>query len=269
MLKRIILIFTLLLCSHSIALAKEKYPEEIQQFDLRYYNPINFGLKDLVFEARITGLLETLNKQKSYGLLTDLYFKIYWIFPGKFHVDVFGLPNGFHRVKRELSNIIKTRLDYVIPQKLASKLRSYSIKKKKVGNRTQIKALDESHMRTVSEMHFYFKRKGVLEEVKTFSPVGSNKAKLSMEVKQWSHNKLVLSGVETESMQGMQKTIVNSDIKYMTVKGFGFPKQINSQTTYELVLGNKKETKSGAESEIIFSKFEVNTKKAARKIIGK
>jgi hypothetical protein len=70
-------------------------------------------------------------------------------------------------------------------------------------------------------------------------------------------------------MQGMQKTIVNSDIKYMTVKGFGFPKQINSQTTYELVLGNKKETKSGAESEIIFSKFEVNTKKAARKIIGK
>jgi len=249
---------------------RETSPVEISRFDLRFYNPINFGLKDLVFEARISNLLESLNKRKSFGILVDVYFKIYWIYPGKYKIEVFGFPEGFVQVKNELSQIMKARLDYIIPQKLGDKLRSYSLSTKKTKRGSKIKATDKTNMKNVSEMQFVFNNKGMLTSVKTYSPAGVNKASFKMGVKQWSHNKWVLNNVTTVGHRGTQKIEIENEINYTTIKGIGFPSSIKSKTTYEYVLPKGKENKaekSTVESEIKFSKFEVNTKKASRKIL--
>ena len=52
--------------------------EEIEQYEIRSYDPQKNGLTDLVFEARIENLTDILNKAQTFGKLVDVYFKIYW-----------------------------------------------------------------------------------------------------------------------------------------------------------------------------------------------
>ncbi|MBT7608508.1 MAG: hypothetical protein HN576_02050 [Bacteriovoracaceae bacterium] len=244
-------------------------PAEVENFDIRYYHPVNYGLKDLVFEVRVKNLLEKLNKRLSLGALADVYFKVYWMMPGKYKLEVNGLPKGFKEIKAELKSMIKNRLDFVIPLKLAPKIRSYSLTSSKLKSGTRIVGMDRTHTRAVNEIQLKFNRKGMLEGFKTLSPMGVNNSKFKMSAKGWSHNKWVVDTLTVDSIQGIQKTSMRHKINYVPIDGFGFPVKVVISTSQEILhTKSSKASKSKRElnTEILFSKYEVNTGKAQRYI---
>lgn len=239
--------------------------DEVEEFDIRYYHPENFGLKDLVFEVRFDQMLERLNKQLTFGKLEDIYYKVYWIFPGEYRIEINGLPAGFSEVKNSLKRLVKDRLDFVIPTKLAPKIRGYKLKKKKIKTGELISGRDETGMKAVSEINIKFDKKGRLTEYKTFSPTGTNTAKTKMKVKSWSHNKWVLDEVTSRS-ETTQIMILKNKITYKSVKGIGLPERVDIETSikgYTTSNESMQRNKSG----ITFSKYEVNTGKAQKYIL--
>ncbi len=243
---------------------------EIENFDIRYYHPANYGLKDLVFEVRVKNLLESLNRKLSLGRVVDVHFKIYWMLPGKYKIEVAGLPKGFKELKSELRNMIKNRLDFVIPQKLAPRVRSYSLTRKKLKNEVNIIAKDKTHTRLISEIRLKFNKKGMLKSLKTLSPAGVNNSLMKMTAKSWSHNKWLIDVLTVNKTQGVQKTSMKYKIDYLSIDGLGFPKKISILTTQELLQtrgAKSKKNERKVESEIIFSKYEINSGKAKRFIV--
>jgi len=248
--------------------------ELLDYFDIRYYHPENYGLKDLVFEVRISSLLEMLNKKLSLGKIKDIYFKVYWVLLedgyGKYEIRIKGLPNGFRQIKNDLKNLIKTRLDFVIPQKMAPKIRAYSLETRQQGSDILLKAIDKTHIKDVSEIHMMFDKTGKLKEFKTLSPEGVKIATMSMGPKSWSHNKWVVDRLSVKSVLGLQTTTTTSDIEYISVAGHGFPKIINLKTTQEITSDKKmgeKTNKRTLNSNLKFSKYEINSGKALKAII--
>lgn len=245
-------------------------PPEIENFDIRYYDPANYGLRDLVFEIRMTNLVETMKQRLQIKDLVDVYFKVYWMYPGKYKVDVEGLPGGFKEIKAELKSMVKNRLDFVIPQKLSPKVRSYDLKSKKSKRGTTIVGVDKTHTRAVNEIRLNFDGGGKLTGFKTLSPMGVNTSEMKMSAKAWSHNKWVVDRLIVKSIQGIQMTEINHDVEYENIDGFGFPKKVEVVTTRKLVkpqpVKKKKDNQLKLKTEVLFSKYEVNTGKAQRYI---
>ena len=103
----------------------------------------------------------------------------------------------------------------------------------------------------------------MLKEFKTFSPTGVNSTDFELTSKGWSNNKWVVSKMTTKLIQGIQLTTIENDFTYQSVKGFGFPKKVDIETSQE-IMANKKSNKRTVSSSIEFSNFEVNTGKAQR-----
>jgi hypothetical protein len=264
MLKKTLILLSLLLC-FSVTINSSFANKQVDEFDLRYYHPENFGLKDLVFEIRITDLVKRLNAGKTLGQLEDVYYKIYWIFPGEYRIVINGLPNGFSQIKRGLKEMIKARLDYVIPLKLAPKIRAYKLSTSNTSRGVLVKGVDQTHTRPVNEINLLFDARGKLLEFKTFSPVGVNNSKMELNVKPWSHNKWVVDKIEVTN-SGTQVTTITSELDYTTVSGFGFPEKIDITTKIKPYEANSKKVQV-VKSTLLFSKFEVNSGKAQRYIM--
>jgi hypothetical protein len=262
--KKIIWIFLVLSCF--IKQADANSPE-LEQFDLRFYSPVNYGLKDLVFEARISNLTETLNAQQSLGKLVDVHFKIFWMFPDKFQVEVMGLPAGFNELKYELRQMIIGRLDFVVPESLGPRFKAYNFTKEQVGNETVLKGTDPTNKQDIGELALHFDNRGKITKMVSKTPVGTNTSSLTMNAKSWSHSKWVLEEMRIQTLQGVQSTDINHKISYTTQGGMGFPSKIDITTTYELKINvddkENKQTQS-VDSYIEFKNYEVNTGKAKR-----
>lgn len=260
-----IIVLLMLFCSVS-TLSKEI--PEVNEFDIRYYHPENYGLKDLVFEMRISNLVETLNKRQNFGRIEDLYFKIYWMFPGQYQIKLYGFPKGFNEVRHQLKQMIKNRLDFVIPQKLAPRVRSYELSYFKTKGAKGIRGKDRTGSRPVSEIQLKFKNNGMLKEFKTFSPTGVNTSLFDLTSKGWSNNKWIVEKMTIKLIQGIQLTTIENEFSYKPVAGFGFPNKVDITTSQEIVANNNgKSNKRTVSSSIEFSNYEVNTGKAQRYMI--
>ena len=90
----------------------------IQKLDQKYYTPIDYGLKDLVFEIQILGLNDFIKEKLKLTNLEDIYFRVYWIHPNIYRVEVNGFPAGFTELKKTLAQQIYSQMDYVIPKKI-------------------------------------------------------------------------------------------------------------------------------------------------------
>lgn len=243
--------------------------KEIENFDLRSYQPQNYSLKDLVFEIRITNLTEQIKKSfPAIRINNEIYFKVFWIIPGKYDVEVHGFPKGFREKKSQLKALVINRLDMVIPQRLQPKLRSYKLKKHKNGKTVTINAKDESQTRGVNEMNLIFGKSGKLKSVKTMSPTGVQKSDMKYSIKSWSHNKWVMDEVKVSTLVGVQRTEIFKKISYSKVDGFGFPEKLSIKTKQSLVLPKNTKKNTSRTSDIVynFSNYQVNTGQARKQI---
>ena len=241
--------------------------DEIEQHDLRSYSPVNYGLKDLVFEARISTLIDLLKERANISNIVDVYFKIYWIFPGQYQIVVEGLPQGFEELKAELREVIRERLDYVIPVELAGKLRGYNLTYKEKTPEIIIEGLDPTQTKSINRIELTFESNGKLNRFQTFSPAGVTDSKIASSVKPWSHNKWVVDNLTIVTLQGQFKNTTTNRLSYTTQSGVGLPEKIIVNTVQEVVVPadfKGKVEKAEMNSEIVFSKYEVNSGKAQR-----
>ena len=266
LIRAIILIFTIVSVTSVWAQSGE-----IEEFDLRLYNPKKFNLKDLVFEARISNLKQILEEKKIFGELVDIYYKVHWIFPGEYRVTIEGLPKGFKELKSELISLILTRLDFVIPEDFSSRFRAYSFKKESTNSGVRLLGEDKSHTRAIDRVQLDFDKRNLLQKFYTFSPAGTTSTTFNFDTKRWSQNKWVLQSMETSSTAGNvnSKTAMNFD--YESIAGIGLPSEIKITMTQSLILPDEVKDRpkpQEVEYSINFSKYEVNTGKAATYIMN-
>lgn len=267
--KKIILVFISFLGVIHPAFPQQNIVE-IEQSDIRSYTPINYGLKDLVFEIRISNLKELLEEQYNLKDLIDVYYKVYWIFPGQYKIEVEGIPKGFVDLHYELREMIKDKLEFVIPMPIAAKIRGYDLTYKEKSSTVIVQGVDRSQLRDVSRIELELETNGKILALSSFSPAGITKALFDFNIKPWSHNKWVIDNYETVVPAGNGEVRVIHDVKYLSQSGLGLPEEIVVKTiqTYKVqVSADKVETKNNEMGSIIsFSKYEINTGKAQRYI---
>lgn len=243
--------------------------EIIDQYEIRSYDPQKSGLIDLVFEARIDNLTEILNKTQTFGKLVDVYFKIYWLSPAQYKIEVMGLPNGFVEVRNDLSTLIKGKLEFIIPEKFSEKFKAYTFKSEPMAGGKLIKAIDDTYTLAATEIDLAFDNSGRLKTLETRAATSAVKAEFFQTPKSWSNNKLVMDKIITVSKQAGIKSTVTNSVEYISLNGMGFPSKVSIKNLTEATIpahGKEKEKKIKNEtnSAVRFSNYEVNTGKAQR-----
>lgn len=243
--------------------------EEIEQYEIRNYDPQKSGLNDLVFEARIEKLVDILNKTGNFGKLTDVYFKIYWLSPSQYKIEVMGLPKGFQEVRDDLAALIKGKLEFIIPERFSEKFKGYTLKAAPIADGKLIKAIDDTYTMAVPEVDITFDKTGRLKTVETNVAYSQVRTEFFQTPKSWSNNKLVMDKIVTTTKQGTAVATTTNTVEYATFQGMGFPAKVTVKNVTEAVIpahGKEKEKKVKSESGSVirFSNYEVNTGKAQR-----
>lgn len=264
---RIFILLTFLLFSGQ--LWSQQKIEEVEQYEIRSYDPQKNGLNDLVFEARIDNLTEMLNKAQTFGKLVDVYFKIYWMPPAQYKIEVLGLPKGFQEVRDDLSSLVKGKLDFVIPENFSDKFKAYSLKAEPIADGKLIKAIDNTYTLAVTEIDILFDKSGRLKTIETKAPYSHVKSEFFQSPKSWSNNKLVMDKIVSTSRQGAAVLTTTNSLEYVVASGLGFPSKITVKNVQEITIpatAKEKEKKTKVENGTVikFSKYEVNTGKASR-----
>lgn len=267
---KLVVFFFLILLSlgtsslYATSLTHEKFTD----YDLRFYHPENYGLKDLVFEVRIENLTRELNKAKSYGKLEDVYFKVFWMFPGQYKIIANGLPGGFKELRSSLKNQIKSRLSFVIPIKIYPLLRSFNIKKVSKSGSNFLRATPKVNGGGLKFLDFNFLKNGQLAQLDSISDLLHIKTNYEHKIFPWSKKKWVLNKLIEKRMQSKHQLTMESLIAYKKNNGYGFPERIEVITTPYIDLGKSsiKNNNNSISSVFVFSKYEINTGKAKKAI---
>ncbi len=263
-----LLLFIVLTLLGSTLWAQEKV-EELEQYEIRSYAPQKSGVTDLVFEARIDNLTEMLSKNLVLGKLVDVYYKIYWLSPSQYKIEVMGLKKGFPEVKADLISLIKGKLEFVLPEKFSDKFKGYTLKSEPIADGKLIRAIDATYTMAVPEVDIVVDKSGQLKTIETRAPMSAVKTEFFHSPKAWSNNKLVLDKIVLTSKQGATSLTSTNDVDYINVNGIGFPAKITVKNVAEtLIPANEKEKEKVIKNEtgtiIRFTKYEVNTGKAQR-----
>lgn len=264
------LLLFMLLAAISSAFAQDKI-EELEQYEIRSYAPQKSGVTDLVFEARIDHLTETLAKNLVLGKLVDVSFKIYWLSPSQYKIEVQGLPKGFVEIKSDLIALIKGKLEFVLPEKFSERFKGYTLKAEPIADGKLIRAIDTTYTMAVPEVDVTIDKAGQLKTVESRAPMSAVKTEFFHSPKSWSNNKLVLDKVVLSSKQGSAKLTTINDLDYISVNGVGFPSKITIKNVSEVTIPatekeKEKKVKNETGSVIRFTKYEVNSGKAQRYI---
>lgn len=269
--KKIILSsFIMVIVTLSVAIANDA-KNLIDQYELRNYSPQKEGLKDLVFEARIEGLEKILSSLGTFGSIGDLHFKIYWMIPNQYKIEVNGLPKGFEELRNDLTALIKTKLEFVLPLSIQDKLVNYNLLTENNAQGTLVKASDKSGREALSEFRMQFDKSGKLKEYIVGGVGQTSTTEFFQGPKAWSKNKYVTDKVVTKTKAGIQTNTITNSIEYLPQSGIGFPSKITVNNISEAIIpayGEQKEQhlKNETGSVIHFTNFEVNTGKANRYI---
>lgn len=265
-----LLIFILLIITSGLGLAIEKI-DELEQHEIRSYAPQKSGVTDLVFEARIDNLTEMLSKNLMLGKLIDVSYKVYWLSPSQYKIEVYGLPKGFEEIRADLISLIKGKLEFVLPEKFSDKFKDYTLKAEPIANGKLIRAIDTTYTMAVPEIDIVIDKSGQLKTVESRAPMSAVKSEFSYSPKSWSNNKLVLDKVKLTSRQGAAHLTTTNEMEYVSVNGIGFPSKITIKNVSEITIpktdkAKEKKIKNETGTTIRFTKYEVNTGKAQRYI---
>ncbi|MDO9182351.1 MAG: hypothetical protein Q7U04_08070 [Bacteriovorax sp.] len=262
-----LLLFIFLITS-ILAHGQEKI-DEMEQFEIKSYSPQKNGVTDLIFEARIDNLTEMLTKNLVLGKLVDVSFRIYWVSPSQYRIEVQGLPKGFNEVKSDLIKLIQGKLEFVLPEKFSEKFKGYTLKAEPIADGKLIKAIDLTYSMATPEVDIIFDKSGELKTIESKAPMSLVKTEFSHSPKAWSNNKLTLDKVTMTSSQGAALFTTINEIDYVNINGIGFPSKITIKNISEITVPKtekekEKKIKNETGTVIRFTKYEVNTGKAMK-----
>lgn len=229
----------------------------INQYDQKKYSPATSGVKDLVFEVRLKNLAKDLKERFALTKVSDPHFVVYWLSPGKTAVDVRGLPPGFDALKNELKKVILMNLEYVVPQDMAPRFRSYEFKElKKNADEVVVRGTDRTQGNFVSEVELAFNTAGILTNLKSMTPAGTENVSFKSSKKTWSHSKDALDETVT-SIKQVGGVIENkTTISYENYNGVGLPESITTISTIKI---ENEEVKEQGSATLNFSEYKINS----------
>lgn len=213
----------------------------LRDFDLSYYRPQVYALRDFKVDIRINGLAEKLAQQLVFGSLKDVFFEMSWLRrdhadrPDYKKIEVKGLPNGFFEVKSQLASNILQRADFIVPISLSERMRDYKLEMTadKNGGRTII-CRDPTNLKDANEIILVFDPKKRLKRFVVKRPIGLETVDLELVKKPWGQGKWVLNQYNVEKIHGVQTIKSKSTFDYKVVGGFGLPERIKTVTTQTL-----------------------------------
>lgn len=242
----------------------------LREFDLSYYRPQVYNLRDFKVEARIDELSKRLSRQLIFGKLDDVFFKISWLIrnketgPDQTEVTVMGLPNGFVEIKSQLANNILPRIDFIAPVSLSEKMKDYDLQMStdKDGSRS-IVCKDPESIKDASEIVLVFDQKKRLRRFVIKRPIGLETVDLKLVKEPWSQGKWVLSEYNVKKVHGVQTIEAMSTLDYKVVAGLGLPERIETKMKAVVARVSSAERLDAYEGEtsstMRFSNWEVNT----------
>ncbi len=247
-------------------------PEQLVQYDVRKYNLEAMGLKDLVFEVRMDQLTETLNKNLSLGKLIDVHFKVYWMAPNEWRIEVNGLPKGFEEIKNDLKQLISGKLEYVISRPFREVVVGLNFENLSDKGIQYIRAFDPLYTKPFTDILLHFDQNGRLLSMRTNVPNAATDSNFEYGVFPWSNSKFLVTKHVAKTKLGVSESTITHIVDYAPVNGFGLPAKMNIKTNNKVVIpahGKEKEKTVSQDmtSLLRFSKYETNTGKAKRFIV--
>ncbi len=248
----------------SISEDSKKGWELVKKFDNLQYRPELAGVKDLTVDIEIPLISRQLNEKVIFGKLDKVYFKLYWIDKGLVDVVIFGLPEGFFEIKRELKYMIMARFDLILPPSLEKVLAGYSLQLSNDKGGHIVIGQDLSYLKMIRRYKLFFSRVGLVVELDATGG-GDEKSTLEYFQPEWSKGKWVVQKILVTAKEAGSQGEVKSTIKYKKVDGFGFPVMMNSQTKQTLLqpLKNRRKNKDkyykrDFSSVVLFKNYKIN-----------
>ncbi len=226
----------ILLTGIGTSFAKSKKALDIiESFDVKSYHPQQFGLRDLKVDITIPSITKSLKRD---FLLTknakDVVFRLFWKFPKQVGIKIIGMPKGFKELRSSYKNIVKGRLDFIIPNKISPTIKGYKLTLKKDKNNNIIDAIDSSYLKPVTRFIFTFNPAGNPIKIDSWRQEGVESSEIKYAQKGWSHNKQVLESIVAKTVKrgryGNETMELDTEIVYQKVGEFGFPKLISITT---------------------------------------
>lgn len=244
--------------------AQDKALDIIKKFDVSSYRPQDKGLKEFVVQVDISNLTKQLNDQLIFGKLKNVYFKLYWVYPNQYDVEVLGLPNGFAEIKNELKGLVASRLDVIVPSMLEKKFEGYNLKHSMQTGKEQITATDSTHMKLINEIRATFDREGKLLSLVNHKPMIVEESELSLIKKSYSENKWIIDEISVKVNEGSQTTFIKTKIDYNSVEGYALPVRITSHSKQILAQGeDKTPIQREVDSLVEFKGYKINSGEAS------
>lgn len=247
-------------------------PEQLIQYDVRKYSVESLGLKDLVFEVRMDQLTETLNKNLALGKLIDVHFKVYWLAPNEWRIEVNGLPKGFDEIKSDLRQLLAGKMEYVIARPFKSVVEGLSFENYSENGNNYIRAFDPLYTKAFTDILLQFDQNGRLNYMRTNVSNQATEATFDYSVFPWSNSKFLVTKHSAKTKYGVSESTITHFIDYAAVNSFGLPSKMTIKTNNKVTIparGKEKEKVINQEmtSVLRFSKYETNTGKAKRFIV--
>lgn len=224
---------------------------------LQVYSPMKVGVKDLLFEVRIDGLIENIKRTTSITKIDDLYVRFYWVFPGEYRMEVEGIPKGFELIRNNIKAQVKPYVDLIFSEDFIRQFeRSPFVKDPKEKN-TFIK---KNNPGETSDVKISFNENGIMNKIESRSPMSVVLTNFEFKQRSWSDGKYILASVEIqEKASGLVSSRIIS-VERDVYSGVGLPKSI---VVDENVKQADKEI-SKNQIKIFFSNYHVNEGKAEK-----
>lgn len=247
---------TVIICITNVMSASSTIFEDHK---LQTYSPVKAGVKDLLFEVRIDGLIDNIKATTAISKVEDLYVRFYWIFPGEYRMDVEGIPEGFDTLRTNIKQQVKPYVDMIFSEDFIRQFeRSPFVKDTNIKNRFNRK----NEKNEVTELYVTLNSNGIMDGVYSTSPRVKVDSKFEYKLRSWSDGKYVLTGIMIkENMNGLISN-KNIEVERDVFSGVGFPSKITINE--EIKQGESSVTKS--KTILKFSNYHINSGKAEKYI---
>jgi hypothetical protein len=243
-----------------------------EEVDVRYYYPLDIGVKDLTFVIKQKGLEDYIKKSFALKKIEDLAVKVYYLQPDALRVEVLGLPDGFKELKATVKSMVAPYISYALPNKFAERYQMYKFKKVPRKGGYVLKGTDPKYNAAVPEFEMSFDNSSRLVKSAANTPQGPNVTDFKYSKKRWSNSKYILNRVTSTTKTRLTVNSMETDIVWEKHAGFGFPSKITVTNKVDFTdeakkLEQFKEQKGRRRETIIsFSDYKVNKGDAKKKI---
>lgn len=243
-----------------------------EEVDVRYYYPLDIGVKDLTFVVKQKGLEDYIKKSFHLNNVKDLSVKVYYLQPDALRMEVRGLPDGFKELRQTVKSMLLPYIAYVMPNKFAERYQIYQFNKIPRKGGYVLKGTDPKFQAAIPEFEMSFERGNRLVKTAANTPQGPNQTDFNYSKKPWSNSKYVLNRMTSTTKNRLTINKVTTDIVYVKSSGFGFPKKIAVTSETDFTDEAKKmeqfKDQKGTSQEVVisFSEYKVNKGDAKKKI---